>query len=147
MAGEEPEDRRGGGITHERALSTGRIVKVAGPVVDIEFPPDALPEIHYAVEFDIAIAGSKKQTVVAEVAQHLGDSRVRAIAMKPTDGLIRGAVARNTGAASLVPVGPRRSVTSSTYWEKRSTLPTGPSAPSCWPIHRPAPAFEDLATK
>ncbi|HEX5630468.1 MAG TPA: F0F1 ATP synthase subunit beta, partial [Acidimicrobiia bacterium] len=79
-------------------ISTGRVVKVAGPVVDVEFPPDALPEIYFAIEFDIAIPGSKKETVVAEVAQHLGDNRVRAIAMKPTDGLVRGAPARNTGA-------------------------------------------------
>lgn len=130
------------------ALSTGRIVKVAGPVVDIEFPPDALPEIHYAVEFDIAIAGSKKQTVVAEVAQHLGDSRVRAIAMKPTDGLIRGAVARNTGAAISVPVGPETLGHIFNVLGEALDTPDGTvGAKLRWPIHRPAPAFEDLAAQ
>ncbi|HSR16152.1 MAG TPA: F0F1 ATP synthase subunit beta, partial [Gemmatimonadales bacterium] len=64
--------------------STGRIVKVAGPVVDIEFPPDALPEILDAVTFTFTVGG-ETSTVVAEVAQHLGEGRVRAIAMKPTD--------------------------------------------------------------
>ena len=130
------------------ALSTGRIVKVAGPVVDIEFPPDALPEIHYAIEFDIAIAGSKKQTVVAEVAQHLGDSRVRAIAMKPTDGLIRGAVARNTGAAISVPVGPETLGHIFNVLGEALDTPDGTvGAKLRWPIHRPAPAFEDLAAQ
>ena len=86
------------------ALSTGRIVKVAGPVVDVEFPPDALPEINFAVEFDLTVAG-ESQTVVGEVAQHLGDSRVRVVAMKPTDGLVRGSEVRNTGGPIMVPVG------------------------------------------
>ena len=83
----------------------GRIVKVAGPVVDVEFPPDLLPEINHAVEFDLTIQG-ESQTIVGEVAQHLGGSRVRVVAMKPTDGLVRGSEVRNTGAPISVPVGP-----------------------------------------
>ena len=84
--------------------ASGRIVKVAGPVVDAEFPPDALPEILHAVEMDITLAGTTK-TVLAEVAQHVGGNTVRAVALAPTDGLTRGTEVRNTGAPISVPVG------------------------------------------
>lgn len=85
-------------------LANGRIIQVVGAVVDVEFPPDALPEINYALEVEVALpedetdgtAGTK--SMVLEVAQHLGDNIVRTIAMKPTDGLVRGATVRNTGA-------------------------------------------------
>ena len=129
-------------------VSTGRIVKVAGPVVDVEFPPDALPEINLAIEFDIAIAGSKKQTVVAEVAQQLGENRVRAIAMKPTDGLVRGAPVRNTGAPISVPVGPETLGHIFNVLGEALDTPDGEvGAKLRWPIHRPAPDFADLATQ
>src|SRR5437660_3144831 len=82
----------------------GRIVAIVGPVVDVEFPPDELPEINWALEFDIEVEG-QTITVVAEVAQHIGESRVRAIAMKPTDGLRRGQAVRNLGRGIEVPVG------------------------------------------
>ncbi len=129
-------------------ISTGRIVKVAGPVVDVEFPPDALPEIYFAIEFDIAIPGSKKETVVAEVAQHLGDNRVRAIAMKPTDGLVRGAPVRNTGAPISVPVGPETLGHIFNVLGEALDTPDGKvGAKVRWPIHRPAPDFADLAAQ
>ncbi|MEA3078348.1 MAG: F-type H+/Na+-transporting ATPase subunit beta, partial [Actinomycetota bacterium] len=83
----------------------GRIVAIVGPVVDVEFPPGDRPEINTALEFDITIEGVK-EVVTAEVAQHIGDSRIRAIAMKPTDGLKRGEAVRNTGRGINVPVGP-----------------------------------------
>ena len=64
-----------------KVLKDGRVVAIAGPVVDVEFPPDALPEINFALEFTIeGGGGGEKSVVVAEVAQHIGDSRVRAIA-------------------------------------------------------------------
>jgi F-type H+-transporting ATPase subunit beta len=85
-------------------LKDGRIVAIAGPVVDVEFPPDALPEINTAIEFDLEL-DEDKITVVAEVAQQVGDSRVRAICMKPTDGLKRGTLVRNTGTGIRMPVG------------------------------------------
>ena len=85
-------------------LAPGRIVKVAGPVVDIQFPQDALPEINYAVEVDLAVEGVES-TLICEVAQQLGDDVIRAVAFAPTDGLVRGAVVRNTGAPISVPVG------------------------------------------
>src|SRR5688572_20741956 len=86
------------------AKSVGRIVKVAGPVVDVEFPPDGMPEILFALEIDFTLMGDKK-VVMAETAQHLGGNKVRAVAMAPTDGLRRGAEVRNTGGPITVPVG------------------------------------------
>ena len=91
-------------MTTSTALPMGRIVKVAGPVVDVEFPSDAMPEILYALEVDFEISGETK-TVKFEVAQHIGHNRVRAVALAPTDGLVRGAPVRNTGAEITVPVG------------------------------------------
>ncbi len=83
-------------MTTTTTLATGRVVKVAGPVVDAAFPIDALPEILYALEVDVELSG-KSTTVLCETAQHLGGGRVRAIALAPTDGLVRGADVRNTG--------------------------------------------------
>jgi F-type H+-transporting ATPase subunit beta len=88
----------------KRELKDGRVVAIAGPVIDVEFPPDALPEINVAIETDSVLEG-ETITITAEVAQQIGDSRVRAICLKPTDGLRRGAVVRNTGRGITVPVG------------------------------------------
>ncbi len=85
-------------------LKDGRVVAIAGPVVDVEFPPDALPEINTAVDMDIELEG-ETITVVAEVAQQIGEGRVRVICMKPTDGLKRGTVVHNTGRGITMPVG------------------------------------------
>src|SRR5215210_5859640 len=90
--------------TSGKELKDGRVVAIAGPVVDIEFPPDSLPEINFAVEMTLNIGGTDV-VVTAEVAQQIGDSRVRAICMKPTDGLTRGTVVRNLGHGITVPVG------------------------------------------
>ena len=84
--------------------SLGRVVKIAGPVVDVAFAQDSLPEITNALEVDVEIDGSKS-TIVLEVAQHLGEGRVRAISMQGTDGLRRGAEVSDTGAPISVPVG------------------------------------------
>ena len=128
-------------------VSTGRIVKVAGPVVDVEFPPDGLPEINDAVEFDLTIQG-ETETVVGEVAQHLGDGRVRVVAMKPTDGLVRGSEVRNTGEPITVPVGPETLGHIFNVLGEALDTPDGDvGAKEFWPIHRPAPAFEELATQ
>ncbi len=77
--------------------ATGKVIQVIGPVVDVEFPPDQLPEINYALKFDRVVDG-KPQTLTAEVAQHIGDRVVRAIVMQPTDGVARGTQVSNTGA-------------------------------------------------
>ena len=67
----------------------GRVVKVAGPVVDVAFPQDNLPELNFALEVDITI-GDSKNTITLEVAQHIGENKVRAVSMQATDGLKRG---------------------------------------------------------
>src|ERR671930_2486457 len=85
-------------------LSDGRVVRVIGPGVDVEFPPDELPEISYALELERTL-DDETDTIVCEVAQHVGDSTVRAIAMKPTDGVVRGVAVKNTGKPIAVPVG------------------------------------------
>src|SRR5579875_691472 len=86
------------------ALRDGRVVAIAGPVVDVEFPPDALPEINMAVEMDVEIEG-QTDTIMAEVAQQIGEGRVRCVCLRPTDGLRRGTTVRNTGRGITVPVG------------------------------------------
>ncbi|MFN0088702.1 MAG: F0F1 ATP synthase subunit beta [Acidimicrobiales bacterium] len=136
-------------VTEEHTRKTGRIVAIAGPVVDVEFPPDAIPEINQALEFDIDMAGAV--TVVrAEVAQQIGDSRVRAIALKPTDGLRRGAVVRNLGHGLTMPVG------DATLGHVFNVIgePLDVSLDSIkdkiedyWEIHRPAPDFDTLEPK
>src|SRR4029077_7108006 len=88
----------------EGRLKEGRVVAIAGPVIDVEFPPDAIPEINNALEVDIQLEG-EKIVVTAEVAQQIGDNRVRAICMKPTDGLKRNTAVRNLGRGITVPVG------------------------------------------
>src|ERR1039458_6359319 len=88
----------------ETQLETGRVVAITGPVVDVEFPPHSLPEINHAVEMDLELDG-KRITVTGEVAQQIGEGRVRCVCMQPTDGLVRGAVVRQTGRGITVPVG------------------------------------------
>ncbi|MBK5255568.1 MAG: F0F1 ATP synthase subunit beta, partial [Vicinamibacteria bacterium] len=78
----------------------GRVIQVIGPVVDIEFP-NGVPAIYNAVNIE---AGNMK--VVVEVEQHIGENRVRCVSMQPTDGMVRGMPAKDTGAAIMVPVGP-----------------------------------------
>ena len=82
----------------------GRVVAIAGPVVDVEFPPEFIPEINMAVEMDLEMDGDTV-TIIAEVAQQIGEGRVRCVCLKPTDGLRRGTVVRNTGKGISVPVG------------------------------------------
>ena len=88
----------------EKVLKDGRVVAIAGPVVDVEFPADSLPEINHVVSMTITLDG-KDVEVLAEVAQQIGDSRVRVICLKPTDGLTRGATVRNLGHGIQMPVG------------------------------------------
>jgi F-type H+-transporting ATPase subunit beta len=137
-------------VTEERMAgprtSEGRVVTITGPVIEVEFPPDALPEINYALEVERTIAG-KTDTITAEVSQHIGDSIVKAICMKATDGLVRGTKVLNTGAPITVPVGP--STLGHVYNVlgepvDDSTLPEGVER---WPIHRSAPPFEELEPK
>src|SRR5699024_3560955 len=97
---ESPETTREPGV--------GRVARVTGPVVDIEFPPDAIPEMYNALRTTVDLSTQGEENLIEmtlEVAQHLGDNLVRAIALKPTDGLVRGAEVRDTGEPIMVPVG------------------------------------------
>ena len=130
--------------SQETTLEEGRILTVVGPVIDVEFPAEALPEINFALKFERNV-GSEKQTLTAEVAQHIGDRVVRAIVMQPTDGVVRGTAVRNTGAPISVPVGP--GVLGHIYNVLGEAMDVDPStiqADAYWPIHRDAPRFEDL---
>jgi F-type H+-transporting ATPase subunit beta len=123
----------------------GRVVQVIGPVVDVEFPPETLPEINFALELDRTLDGDN-QTIVCEVAQHIGESTVRAIAMKPTDGVVRGSPVRNTGRPIAMPVGPN--VLGHVYNVIGEPLDTDTvDAEDRWPIHRDPPKFEDLEAR
>jgi F-type H+-transporting ATPase subunit beta len=124
-------------------LEEGRVVAIAGPVIDVEFPPHALPEINYAVEVDLELDG-KKYTVTAEVAQQIGDGRVRCVCMSPTDGLIRGAAVRNTGRGISVPVGDVvLGHVFNVLGEPLDTANIG-EVKERWDIHRNPPAFDQL---
>src|SRR6187402_755788 len=90
----------------QAVVSTGKITQVIGPVVDVEFPPGGLPKILNALTVTNASVSAEKDNLVLEVAQHLGQGVVRAIAMDATEGLVRGAEVRDTGAPISVPVGP-----------------------------------------
>ena len=126
----------------DTSLRTGRIVGIAGPVVDVEFPPGHLPEINTELEFTVTMDGVDTR-VPAEVAQQIGDHRVRAIALKPTDGLTRGTEVRNTGHGIQVPVGDG---TLGHVWNVMGECLDTPgySTPESWDIHRPAPSFDSL---
>ncbi len=119
----------------------GRVSQVIGTVVDVEFPPDHLPAIYNAIEID-----KNGETLVAEVQQHLGNNWVRVLAMDTTDGLRRGATAIDTGQAIAVPVGP------ATLGRLFDVLGKpldgqGEVEGERWPIHRPAPSFEEQETE
>ncbi|MGB7860543.1 MAG: F0F1 ATP synthase subunit beta [Acidimicrobiia bacterium] len=123
--------------------AVGRIVKVAGPVVDIAFPPDELPEILNAVNIFFALGGEEKM-VIAEVAQHLGGSKVRAIALAPTDGMTRGAEVHDTGSPITVPVGDQTLGHIFNVWGDSLDAPDLDFSEPRWPIHRAPPAFADV---
>ncbi len=126
----------------ENELKQGRIVGIAGPVVDVEFPPGNLPEINTQIEFDVNVGGETIH-VPAEVAQQIGDNRVRAIAMKPTDGLTRGAPVINTGHGVQAPVGDG---TLGHIWNVMGDCLDEPglTTDERWEIHRAAPNFDSL---
>ncbi|MGH3471865.1 MAG: F0F1 ATP synthase subunit beta, partial [Nocardioidaceae bacterium] len=124
----------------------GRVVAIAGPVVDVEFPPGTLPEINHAVEMEIDVDGERIK-VMAEVAQQIGEGRVRCICLKPTDGLRRGTAVVNTGHGITVPVGD--AVLGHVFNVIGVPLDTDAIAKpdDVWEIHRPAPPFDALEPK
>jgi F-type H+-transporting ATPase subunit beta len=125
----------------------GRIIRVTGPVVDVEFPPGDLPEINHALTFERESAG-RTVTVTAEVAQHIGDHRVRAVCMAPTDGVMRGTGVVNTGSPISVPVGPGTlGHIYNVLGEPLDVSADQITADTRWSIHREPPAFDQLESK
>ncbi len=127
----------------QEPTATGRIVRVTGPVVDVEFPRGAVPELFNALKVDIEFEQLKK-TVTLEVAQHLGDNLVRTISMQPQDGLVRGTPVRDTGKAIAVPVGDI--VKGHVFNALGDCLdePGYAADAERWTIHRKPPAFDQL---
>ncbi|MFH8799866.1 F0F1 ATP synthase subunit beta [Streptomyces sp. NPDC017936] len=134
--------------TVETATATGRVARVIGPVVDVEFPVDAMPDIYNALHVEVsdpANAGEKK-TLTLEVAQHLGDGLVRTISMQPTDGLVRQAAVTDTGTGITVPVGDfTKGKVFNTLGEVLNV--DEQYSGERWSIHRKAPNFDELESK
>ena len=123
-------------------MAVGKVVQIIGPVVDVEFPPDALPRLLHALEID-----QSGKRLVMEVEQHLGDNWVRCVAMDSTEGLRRGTPAVDTGAPIAVPVGPK------TLGRMFNVIgdPIDNAGPvqteTRFPIHRAAPTFDEQQTE
>jgi len=131
-------------------MATGKVIQITGPVIDVEFPPGKLPAIYNAllvqgVEQKDIFAYSEKLTL--EVAQHMGEARVRTIAMAATDGLTRGMSVLDTGAPITVPVG--RETLGRILNIVGEPVDKGPAihTKKTYPIHRPAPPFDEQSTK
>ncbi|SEQ31227.1 F0F1 ATP synthase subunit beta [Microlunatus flavus] len=136
---EAPQAPTSGGV--------GRVSRVIGPVVDVEFPVDQMPDIYNALQVDITI-GDATRTITMEVALQIGDNLVRAISLKPTDGMRRGSEVRDTGGPISVPVG---NITKGHVWDVTgNVLDVDASTIQIderWSIHRPPPAFDQLESK
>src|SRR3712207_3778860 len=141
------------------AGGVGKVVQIIGTVVDIEFPPDQLPDLFNAVEIEVTGAGEddhaaqvamddpgQTTTVVAEVQSHLGNNWVRALAMTSTDGMQRGARAVDTGSPIKVPVGPATLGRLFNVLGEPIDNAGAVAAEESWPIHRAAPDFQEQET-
>ena len=118
--------------------SMGTVITVIGAVLDIRFPSGELPKLLNAIEIE---TGDSK--IVAEVEQHIGDDVVRCVAMSSTDGLVRGAQAYDTGSPIKVPVGDKTLGRIFNLLGEAIDNEPQPEIEERWPIHRPAPSFED----
>jgi len=134
--------------TAPTAGGIGRVSRVIGPVVDVEFPSDSMPEMYNKLEVELELGGESR-ILSLEVAQHIGDGMVRAISLQPTDGLVRGAQVQDTGNPISVPVG---DVTKGHVFNTLGeclNLKDGEQleVKERWGIHRKAPAFDQLESK
>ena len=120
------------------AKHIGTVIQIMGPVLDIRFPDDQLPQLLNAIEVP-----NGDNTIVAEVAQHIGDNVVRCVAMSSTDGLSRGTEATDTGSPIRVPVGD--ACLGRVFNLLGQPIDNKPDvqAQERWPIHRPAPSYEE----
>src|SRR5215470_323485 len=132
-------------MSSQNGANTGQIIEIKGVVIDAVFP-DRLPEILHAVEIEITRPDGSTSTLVAEVQQHLGDDRVRAVAMDSTDGLARGVDVVDTAQPISVPVGKE---TLGRVWnvlgDPVDNKPAAPEGTERWAIHRDPPSFESLS--
>ena len=126
----------------------GKVVQVIGPVVDIEFAGGHLPAIYNAVRITSEGGGTHKLDVICEVEQHLGENRVRTVAMKPTDGMQRGMTAIDTGSPITMPVGTATLGRVMNVLGEPVDFPDRPvNSTERWSIHRAAPSLEDQSTE
>ena len=129
------------------AVKVGKVVQIIGPVVDVEFEGGYLPEIYNAVRIT-GKAGDDVVDVIVEVEQHLGENRVRTVAMKPTDGLQRGMTATDLGSPISMPVGPQTLGRVLNVLGEPVDFPDRPvQSETRWPIHREAPKLEEQSTE
>src|SRR3954452_18854844 len=132
----------------EKQVGVGRVARVIGPVVDVEFPADSIPEMYNALKVDLTL-GDVTTTITLEVSLHIGEGMVRAISMRPTDGLVRGAEVVDTGGPISVPVGDatKGHVFNATgdvlNLQEGETL----KVEERWGIHRKAPPFDQREAK
>ena len=131
--------------TGTTAGATGRVVRIIGPVVDVEFAPGELPELFNALNVERTLGGETLMMTL-EVALQIGDNQIRAIAMQPTDGLVRGAIVTDTGKAIQVPVGDATLGHVFNVLGKPLDVESV-DADTYWGIHRPSPAYDQLESK
>src|SRR5687768_11607656 len=130
------------------ANKIGKVIQVIGPVIDVEFEGGYLPSVYNALRIQVTLQTGEKVDIVTEVEQHLGEGRVRTVAMKPTDGLQRGMDVTDTGAAISVPVGPATLGRVLNVLGEPVDFPDMPvNAKEHWPIHRAAPTLEQQSTE
>ncbi|MBO3128719.1 F0F1 ATP synthase subunit beta [Dermatophilus congolensis] len=130
------------------APGTGRLVRVIGPVVDVEFPEDSMPEMYNLLYSEVTLSEGERR-INFEVAQFIGDNVVRAVALQPTDGLVRGQKVIDTGDSIQVPVGNATLGHVFNVTGDCLDLPEGEKLEvgETWGIHRKAPAFDQLESK
>src|ERR1700749_4182970 len=134
-------------VENETATLTGRVARVTGPVVDVEFPAESMPEIYFALHVDITYSG-EKYTLTLEVEQHIGDKFVLAISFEPTDRLGQETYVTKTGAPISVPVGDvTKGHVFNVLGDPLDVPKSSLNITERWPIHRPAPPLDQLESK